>query len=567
MCTSHATGSGCSAQTCLGRCSSKQRGEKTGASAVNGAPGGAPSHPPELSGSAKQLSGSGEKPSGVGEQPSGEPEKPPVLPRTPSDSARAYPPGTHLPAHAAQPTLDQVTTFGSDGKRVFLYPATTWGLFSRARMTVGLLLIGIYLSLPWIRIGYAPALFFDIAHRKFHFFGLTFLTQDLWLFFFVISGVGFGLYVITALWGRVWCGWACPLTVFLDVVRRIERWVQGDGPTRRRLAEEPTTFAHTLRALFKHALVLLLATTVAHSFLAYFVSLPSLLDMMRQNPREHASAFLLVAAVTGVLWFCFVWFREQFCIVLCPYGRLQSLLTDEQTLVIGYDAGRGEPRGKGVASARTSTGDCIDCRKCVQVCPTGIDIRQGLQLECIGCAACVDACNGVMRKLHRAPGLVRYDSLAGLRGNRRRFWRPRLLLYGCLMAAGLTVAGFAFSTVHSATVSLTRMPGAPYFVQQDTLRNQFLLRIFNKSSEPDTFSIQLEGNPADGCTLQGGSTDRVEGWGESKLAVVLTQPLGTWNGNTPRVLVVRDSRGNLIARKPLTLLGPAPGALQRPSLP
>lgn len=453
------------------------------------------------------------------------------------------------------PTLDEVTTFGADGRRVIPHPTRARGPFTSARAAVGACLLALYLALPWIRVGGAPAVFLDVAQRRFHLFGMTFLAQDLWLAFFLISGLGFGLFAVTALWGRIWCGWACPLTVFLDLVRRVEAFFEGDGPARRSLDAAPPSPGRTTRRFAKQAVFGLLATGVAHGFLAYFVSLESLFAMLRKSPAAHPGAFLLVLGVTAALWFSFAWFREQFCIVLCPYGRLQSVLTDEHSLVIGYDAKRGEPRG-GARVGEGPRGDCVNCTKCVQVCPTGIDIRQGLQLECIGCAACVDVCDSVMRKLKRPPGLIRYDSLAGLGGAPRRFWRPRLALYAVLLLAGLTAAGFAVSTVRSAVVSVTRLPGAPYFVHGDSVRNQFLLRIFNKKPVPGVFRFDLEGPRPQGLELQGGICEEVAGWGEAKVTLVATVPAAQLHGQAALQLVVRDSAGAVFARKPLTLIGP-----------
>ena len=478
------------------------------------------------------------------------------------DTSSVNPRGEGGTVRRIGPTLDEVTTFGEKGGRVMLYPAAAHGRFTSARALVGLLLIGVYLSLPWLRIGGAPAVFFDIAQRRFHLFGMTFLTQDLWLAFFVISGLGFSLFAITALWGRIWCGWACPLTVFLDVVRRVERFLLGEGVARRRLESEPSTPGVAFRKLLAKLLVGAIAVVVAHGFLAYFVSIPELFAMMHQAPGKHPGAFLLVAFVSAVLWFSLAWFREQFCIVLCPYGRLQSVLTDEHSLVIGYDARRGEPRGRAgkAGKAEEKRGDCVDCLRCVQVCPTGIDIRQGLQLECIGCAACVDACDAVMRKLSRPEGLIRYDSHAGMRGAVRRLFRPRLALYGVLMFFGIVAASFAVSTLRSAVVSVVRMPGPPFFVQAQTVRNQFLMRVFNKHNHSETFQIALEGEDLPlGVQLQGQTREEVGPWGEVQMAMILTVPQANWSKREFRAnLVVRAAAGEVIARKPITLVGPNP---------
>ncbi len=425
------------------------------------------------------------------------------------------------------PSLESVTTIRADGSRPYLYPADTHGRFTAARRISGWFLIALYLSLPWIRLNGYPAVFLDVARQRFHLFGLTLAAQDLWLLFFLITGAGFSLFLLTALLGRVWCGWACPQTVFLDhVYRRIERWIEGDSVARRRLAAASWSVARAARKTLKHALFLLVSATIAHLFLAYFVSVPELWSMMRSAPVENWSAFAFIAIFTGVLYFNFAWFREQLCIVLCPYGRLQSVLIDEHSIVIGYDAARGEPRhsrvrGAGVPTGATAgllaagsakggppavvlakerppavalakEGDCVDCLRCVHVCPTGIDIRQGLQLECIGCTACIDACDDVMTRLHRPRGLIRYASQNALAGYATRWVRPRTVLYAVLLLAGATVATWAFSTVRPASVGVLRITGAPYIVDASSVRNQFFVRIVNKRNATAQFVVHLD---------------------------------------------------------------------------
>lgn len=389
-----------------------------------------------------------------------------------------------------RPSLESVTTIGNDGSRTFLFPTDVHGPYTRFRKVAAILLIAFYLVLPWIDVGGYPAVFLDIAQRRFHLFGWTFAAQDLWLTFFLITGLGFSLFFITALLGRIWCGYACPHTVFLDhVYRRIERWIDGDAVARCTLAAAPVGPVKLAKRTLKHALYILVSLAITHLFLAYFVSLKELWDMMQEQPVEHWSAFLFVFIFAGILYFNFAWFREQLCIVICPYGRLQSALIDDHSLVIGYDAKRGEPRGKlGTAGA----GDCVACNRCVQVCPTGIDIRQGLQLECVGCTACIDACDEVMTRLDRPRGLIRYDSQHAFTGGKTRWFRPRTLFYGFLLAVGASVASWAMSTIRPATLGVTRMTGAPYFVDAGTVRNQFLVRLINKRAEPVSFKVELK---------------------------------------------------------------------------
>lgn len=452
-----------------------------------------------------------------------------------------------------EPSLDTVTTIRADGSRRFIHPAHVGGRFTRWRSIAGLLLMALYAGLPWITVNGNPAVFFDLAARRFHLFGLTFVAQDLWLAFFLVTGLGFGLFYVTALAGRVWCGWACPQTVFLDIIRRFERWIEGDAPARRRLDAAPWTAAKLRQRALKQAVFGVFALLLAHGFMAYFVSLPRLYAMMGRSPLENLGIFAAVFLLAAALWFDFAWFREQFCIVLCPYGRLQSALIDSDSVVIGYDTNRGEPRGK---KGTPGAGDCIDCGRCVRVCPTGIDIRQGLQLECIACANCIDACDEVMARLGRQPGLIRYDSLNGLGGMRRRILRPRILLYTGLLAVGLLVTLGALSTFRGATVTLTRMVGAPYFVDGGAVRNQYLLRLLSKRNEPTELRVSLV-DPPPGVAL-GGGDGRVamEPFGEELRAVVVTAPKQGFAGPFKIKVRVESADGRFRAERTASFLGP-----------
>jgi cytochrome c oxidase accessory protein FixG len=382
----------------------------------------------------------------------------------------------------------QSSALRGDGKREFVVPADVSGRFARLRSLFFALLLVIYAALPWIHVAGHPAVFLDVQHRVFYLFGASFNAQDTWLMFFLISGVGFLLIVLTALWGRVWCGYACPQTVFLEgVYRRVERLIE--GPKNRRAAREKAgvSFALVWRKLTKHLAFVLISLLVAHVFLSYFVSIPGLFEMMRHAPREHPEAFAWVFGVSALVHFNFCWFREQLCLVICPYGRLQSALTDADSLVIGYDDKRGEPRGK----AKTAqNGDCVDCGRCVVVCPTGIDIRNGLQLECIGCTACVDACDEIMDRLERPRGLIRYDSQNGLAGQPKRLLRPRLYVYAALGVLGLTVASLALASREPFEANLLRLPGAPFVVQEDgRVRNTLELHLVNKQAREVHFEL------------------------------------------------------------------------------
>jgi cytochrome c oxidase accessory protein FixG len=453
-----------------------------------------------------------------------------------------------------RPSLDSVTTINPDGSRPFLHPADVKGRFTTARRLTGLALIAIYILLPWIPINGHPAVFLDVEHRRFHLLGLTLLVHDVWLLFFVISGVGFLLFFVTSLLGRIWCGWACPYTVFLEhVYRRIERLLDGDATARRKLDEAPRGLSKTVRRVVKHTLYIVCAGAIAHIFISYFISLPTLYRYMQESPGKHWILFVTVMALTGILYFCFSWFREQFCIVMCPYGRLQSALSDDDTITIGYDQQRGEPRGK---VSDPGAGHCIDCRRCVQVCPTGIDIRNGLQLECIGCAACVDACDDIMTKLHRPRGLVRYDSLNGLTGKKRRILRPRVFVYGFLMLLGAAALAIGLTRVHTFDMSVVRMRGLPFMVDQNEVRNQFLFRLVSKADEPVTYQLSVEGAPAalKIAGLEKGVT--VAPQQELQQTLMLTMPKADYTGAFKFHVIARPENGDDSISRDVEFLGP-----------
>lgn len=455
------------------------------------------------------------------------------------------------------PTLETLSTIDTDGSRKFVHTADVRGAFTRWRRLTALVLLAIYIGLPWIPVNGYPAVFLDVEARRFHFMGLTLAMQDLWVGFFLITGVAFALFYVTALFGRLWCGWTCPYTVFLEhVYRGIERWIDGDAAARKALDKAPWTPNKILRRVLKHGLYLLVSLIIAHIFLSYFVSLKKLYRMMQGPPGEHLLAFGVTVFLTACLYFAFSWFREQFCVILCPYGRLQSALLDDHSVVIGYDKKRGEPRGK----VGTVTGACIDCRRCVQVCPTGIDIRNGLQLDCIGCAACVDACDEIMVKIKRPTGLIRYDSMVGLEGGKTRFVRPRMLVYTLLLLIG--VGAFAFSAMHIAPLraSAVRMVGAPFYLTEGVVRNQFLVRVINKRNSAGVYKLELTGDVPKELHISGLSEElHLPPLGEDQKTLVLSLSQNQFQKPFQlQVKVVDVQRGDTVTTRVMEFLGPDP---------
>lgn len=362
-----------------------------------------------------------------------------------------------------------------------------------------LALMAFYLLMPWVRIGGEQGILLDIVNRQFFFFGSRFIATDTIYLFLILALSALTLFFLTAVVGRIWCGWACPETVFLEFLfRPIERWIEGDHIARRKLDQAPWTLEKIRKKALKHAIYATLSWVIASTFLAYFVGQEPLIRMMTQPPWEHPVAFGATLFVMGLMAFQFGWFREQFCTIVCPYGRFQSVLLDSQSVVIGYDTIRGEPRGKMNPNAPASTGDCIDCGNCVKVCPTGIDIRNGLQMECINCAACIDACDAVMTKIKKPLGLIRYASQAELEGKQKRFFLPRVLAYaGILLLLG-GVLIFRLQTRELSEFKIVRGAlDAPYAVSSaGRIRNHLHLRLTNKNSSGRSYEIRWVEAPA-----------------------------------------------------------------------
>lgn len=455
-----------------------------------------------------------------------------------------------------KPSRDQLTSVNDDGSRYIIHPSDTQGPFTHWRRIVALVLIALYAALPWIQVGGYPAVYLDTVAMRFHFVGLTFLSHDIWLGFFLITGLGFGLFYATALFGRIWCGWACPQTVFLEhIYRRIERWIEGDAPKRRQLDRMPWGSKRLLKRGLKHVLFFAVSIAIAHLFMAYLVSIPNLWDMMRHSPADNWGIFIFVFVYSGLLYFNYAWFREQLCIVICPYGRLQSALIDDHSVVIGYDEKRGEPRGK---ATQTGIGDCIDCDRCVQVCPTGIDIRQGLQMECVGCANCIDACDSIMEKIDRPKGLIRYGSLQSLEGRKTKWIRPRTIAYTILMLIGVLVLTLSIGNLSSASITVWRLGGPPYYIDEAYIRNQYMFRLTNRKNEPSYF--QLETSEVDpGIVVNGvGDPILIDGNGDVVKALIVLVPKESFEGPISLDLNVVDEDGNILTTRPLEVIGPDP---------
>lgn len=346
------------------------------------------------------------------------------------------------------------------------------------------MLVAILLATPWIRIGGEPLVLLDIPHRKFHVFGLTIFPQELYFLWLIVVGLAFALFFFTALAGRLWCGWACPQTVLTDVfamiARRIQGWTPGGGPPRR---------IATWRLVSTQLVWVVLALFIGFHLVGYFRSPYEMLGALRAGELSGASMGFWAAAST-LTYLDIGLLRQTFCKFLCPYARFQGVLFDSDTLVVAYDSGRGEPRGK---KGRVE-GDCVNCGLCVDVCPTGIDIREGLQMECIACTQCIDACNGVMARVGREKDLIAYRSLRALEGRGpARVLRPRVVAYGVLLLAVSIAFGTALATRKPLEMLVERNRSALYQVMGDgRIGNAFTLHLENRDNTNRVFRLRVE---------------------------------------------------------------------------
>jgi cytochrome c oxidase accessory protein FixG len=464
-------------------------------------------------------------------------------------------------------------TLNADGSRRWLRPRPSAGRWLNRRRAVGYALIALFATLPHVRIGGKPPILLDIARREFTILGLTLYPTDTLLLALLVLMVFLSVFFLTALFGRIWCGWACPQTVYLELVfRPIERLFEGQPGRARKTAG--------WRTPAKLVVYVVLALWLAHTFLAYFVPTAELYGWMARSPLEHPVSFLIVLAVTGLMLFDFGFFREQTCIVACPYGRFQSVMLDRDSLIVGYDRRRGEPRAKGKRAARPAPsgdvalkvlgaepaaataavdrpgpGDCIDCRMCVTTCPVGIDIRDGLQMECVNCTQCIDACDGVMDKIGLSRGLIRYSSQRSLEEGRRRVLRPRVLVYPTILLVLLTAFIVVLAGRGPFFASVLRGPGMPFTVTGGTITSPIKVRIHNRSGLERTFSVDVVG--AEGGRIETQGADLTLGPGERVSAPMVVQiPRSAFVSPRLDLLVrISDSSGS-VRDIPYRALGP-----------
>jgi cytochrome c oxidase accessory protein FixG len=415
----------------------------------------------------------------------------------------------------------------SRGRRRWIYVAPADGFWRRQRTAWSCLLIALYLAIPFVRIGGEPALRIDIAARRLHLLGGVFEPSDL-AALALLAVIAITLTVLAvALFGRVFCGWICPHNVFLETVfRRIEMWCEGGAPQRKRRDEAPMGVEKFARKSAKWLLFIAAGGAIANAFTAVFVGTEAFIGGVFIDAVHHPNAAFVFTLLFVLVLFNFGWFREQTCTIVCPYGRLQSALTDADSVGVIYDAKRGEPRGK----PGKTVGACVDCHRCVHACPTGIDIRNGNQLECLHCTACIDACDAVMVKLGRDPGLIRYASESQLAGKARRLLRPRTVLTAALLAAltgGLALLLWARTEIDVMRLRDTALPSVDHDAQgREVVRGLINLAIKSRDGRSRTLSFSVADGRAQVVSQYPTLSLRAHARAEQSLIVLFPRAMG-----------------------------------------
>jgi cytochrome c oxidase accessory protein FixG len=454
---------------------------------------------------------------------------------------------------------DRIATVDEHGKRNWIYPKKPSGRFYRWRTWLSWLLLAFLFFAPFIKLNGEQLLLLNVLERKFVLFGVTFWPQDFHLFVLIMIATIVAIFLFTAVYGRIFCGWICPQTIFMEMVfRKIEYLIEGDAHEQRALNAMPWTAGKILRKTLKQGIFFALSFFISNLFLAYIIGVEELKQIVTAPPSEHLGGFIAILLFSGAFFFVFSWFREQACTLVCPYGRLQSVLLDENSVVISYDFVRGEQRKKYRRDDdRSDAGDCVDCHQCVVVCPTGIDIRNGTQLECVNCTACIDACDNVMDKVGYPRGLIRYASHTAIETGDKRILTPRVMGYSAVLLALLGVIIFLFLARNDVEATVLRAPGTLYQMQDEqTVRNLFTIRVVNKTRSALNLSVALL--DSDGTlTIVGGDGITVEANALAESAFFIDLPIEELRGMKHQLTLGLYSDGRLLETVKTTFMGPA----------
>jgi cytochrome c oxidase accessory protein FixG len=452
---------------------------------------------------------------------------------------------------------DSISTISKDGNRNWIFPKKPKGRFYNRRTLFSYFLLAVMFVGPFIKLNGHPFMLLNVVERKFILFGIAFWPQDFYLF--VLAMLTFVVFIIvfTALFGRLWCGWACPQTIFMEMVfRKIEYWIEGDAAQQKALKNAPASPAKFRKRILKGSIFFLISFIIANTFLAYIIGIDELKQIVLDDPFNHVGGLIAILVFTFVFFAVYMRFREQACLIVCPYGRLQGVLLDKNSVVIAYDYKRGEPRGKLQKTAESKFGDCIDCHQCVNVCPTGIDIRNGTQLECVNCTACIDACDGIMDKIKKPQGLIRYTSENAIAEGTKFQITGRIKAYSFVLFVLLTTLLSLLIMRSDVESTILRTPGMIYQQQNDSIySNLYNVNLINKTFDQMPIDIKLV-SPKGNVKWVGDGITKLEGQGsaDGEFFVMINQNQIV-NARLPIVLEVK-SGNKLIETIKTNFIGP-----------
>jgi len=417
---------------------------------------------------------------------------------------------------------DSIATVDDKGKRIWVYPKSPSGYYHRLRIVVTVFLLSLLFAGPFIRIGGEPLLLLNIFDRRFVIFGQAFWPQDFVLLALLLIVFFVFIILFSVVFGRFWYGWMCPQTLFMEMVfRKIEYWIEGDASAQRRLQKEPWTARKLGKKGLKQLIFVTISILIAHTAMAYLIGTDQVFEIVRHSPAEHLAGFAGLTGFTVVFYSVFAYFREQACIAICPYGRLQGVLLGKESIVVAYDWLRGEPRGKlsKHATAGVAKGDCVDCKLCVHVCPTGIDIRNGTQLECVNCTACIDACDDVMLKINKPKGLIRYASHNSILNGIQKLISPRVIGYSAILVVLIGILGFSLLTRSVVETTVLKVSGTLYqLTDRGSVTNLYNVEFVNKTF--DSLPLELKIIEPSFATLNRPDGKQILVAGESMLKII-----------------------------------------------
>jgi cytochrome c oxidase accessory protein FixG len=459
---------------------------------------------------------------------------------------------------------DTLGTLNKEGKRAWVFPKKPDGKWYEYRKYVSYVLLVFLFAAPFVKIGGNQFLMFNILERRFNIFGFPFWPQDFHLFvIMMLIGVVFVI-LFTVAFGRLFCGWVCPQTIFMEMVfRRIEYWIDGDRGKQIRLSKMPWNKEKIRKRTLKWFIFFVISFLIANVFLAYLIGSDQLIRYITDGPSKHQSTLISLLIFTGVFYFIFAWFREQVCIIVCPYGRLQGVLLDNKSIVVAYDHKRGEKEAgrakfkKNEDRPTTGKGDCIDCFQCVHVCPTGIDIRNGTQLECINCTACIDACDHMMEKVNLPKGLIRYESEDNIEKKKKFTFSPRLKGYTVVLGILTAILIGMLFLRNDIEASILRLPGQLYEHKADNIiSNVYTFKLVNKTVE-DINSVHFELLSHKGTIKLVSHDDfKVDGQGLAEGTLFIEINASALSGDKDRLEIGVYSEDVLIETTTTNFLGP-----------